>query len=905
MSTIKDVTALRHAGRYEEAYTLARQLLREEANEWTCMAMFWVLRDLARLAIELANQGDASNNGTGASNNALGGSDNPATASSNSSKAPNDGAPAEQLEALIAQGAEGVKVDETSGPEQLINFAKRCIYRMSKLSRHMVDDSGMGRLVVRKLWRMACPGFDELQQCAERSKSEPVEAYQQAVAVAGKQGEHIDAPLHEQLGWIICRYLKAHYEVMQPLQVKLTLLNYLKLRNPRPSLLHSQILEFALKFARTTTDFRLDGFLKLWNVDQFRRDDQNDSTVDDKTIYSLRKRVVLLLCSQGLALAAIAECMHMELNEITELWEEQQFWKLHALHKAGQLSDLWLQVDTYLRQTEQAPATGWTVRIVGVAMRHAEGHLSSFLALLTRGSLSGKAWQKQRGQDGKEYAPIAVQAAKRAYDLLKQLQQHDTYLGDKGLEMVASLCRLYDEIGRRGEGDEWTVRQRAILAVWGGDKDDARRRYRKLLSTLGDKYYIWAELADLVEDKELKAGLLMQALLREKNENLTGPIRLKLVEALLSMGCTTPARKLLDAYARHRQQQGKTCNVAYTELDRQIKAASGTDETPLDKQRLKLEALTFAYADCPEARFAVVNHYEVEGKSRLTLSNGRHEFSASSRRLRLDPKIEHGTIVNVRYHINGDRIIPLLASPLNEPLWGIFELQTGYVSYVNCDKHAVSVITPRSAYAFFFDKDDRYKPGDFITFRSYVTRNKAGESILRAVAPAPCQRDEALTRFNVTTAVVEHVNSSKQLFFLAPMYRNTGVVVRFDETALRPKPGDCFKLIYCERTDKQGKQHLVMLDLQPVAPDPRIVKEVSGYLHTMPRRGSDGGTYGFVDDIYVPGSLIPQQLGSTSPKATGKALRCTDGRWRMFELHVESSDDEFPGDDDRLTAEEE
>lgn len=68
----------------------------------------------------------------------------------------------------------------------------------------------------------------------------------------------------------------------------------------------------------------------------------------------------------------------------------------------------------------------------------------------------------------------------------------------------------------RNAGDEWTARQRAIISVWIGDKEDAVSRYRNLLEIMGEKYYTWQEMAQCVEEPLLRVGFLLRALELEK-----------------------------------------------------------------------------------------------------------------------------------------------------------------------------------------------------------------------------------------------------------------------------------------------------------------------------------------------------------------------------------------------------
>ena len=97
---------------------------------------------------------------------------------------------------------------------------------------------------------------------------------------------------HENYGWTIYRYLRDHIDQLDSIQVRTQLKNYINLHNERPSMLHSQILNFALNYSKQDSKFKLISFLRLWNPNNLRTDDFKDSrSYDDKIIPSLMSRI--------------------------------------------------------------------------------------------------------------------------------------------------------------------------------------------------------------------------------------------------------------------------------------------------------------------------------------------------------------------------------------------------------------------------------------------------------------------------------------------------------------------------------------------------------------------------------------------------------------------------------------
>ena len=96
---------------------------------------------------------------------------------------------------------------------------------------------------------------------------------------------------HESYGWIIYRYIKAEDSNLSSVEVRTFLRDYMNLKNERPSMLHSMILNFALNYSKSHSDFKFYNFLLLWNPDNLRYEDLNDGYKDGKSIPSLISRI--------------------------------------------------------------------------------------------------------------------------------------------------------------------------------------------------------------------------------------------------------------------------------------------------------------------------------------------------------------------------------------------------------------------------------------------------------------------------------------------------------------------------------------------------------------------------------------------------------------------------------------
>lgn len=81
---------------------------------------------------------------------------------------------------------------------------------------------------------------------------------------------------HESYGWVIYRYIRAEESNLSSVEVRTFLRDYMNLKNERPSMLHSIILNFALNYSKTHSDFAFYKFFLMWNPENLRHDDLRD-----------------------------------------------------------------------------------------------------------------------------------------------------------------------------------------------------------------------------------------------------------------------------------------------------------------------------------------------------------------------------------------------------------------------------------------------------------------------------------------------------------------------------------------------------------------------------------------------------------------------------------------------------
>lgn len=461
--SVKDVTNLRKEGRLNEALALAERELNEDTNEWTRMSLFWVLRDY---------------------------------------------------------------VKKVYIPQREIEKAKDAIEQMAILLPDMIDDSGVGEKTYQSLRRQILPNADALSNLAELSKTDPNKAYIDMTAQFGKAGNNIDENLHEDFGWVVYRYMKANCDVLTSIQTRTLLRDYMLLKNERPSMLHSTVLNFALNFSKGHSDFSFYRFFIMWGVENLRYEDYKKGYVDGHEIPSLISRICRAIIDSRETFPVNEFVNKFEENktEVIENLRQSYFWFLMKLHKEGNYDDLWKSFDYYADSFSSLGPSHWHSEILKIANRFMiDKNAYRFLSFMKQWdspemeNLRAEDWEKEKGEDGNEYPSLAMKSAKKCYECLKT---DATKRNEQ--ETLAWLKQKYTKVIKHDTEDGWSTRNYAKICIWDGSVDEAIDTYKSLLANMGDKYYLWSELAECItNDNTLRIGLFLKAKELEKKRGFS------------------------------------------------------------------------------------------------------------------------------------------------------------------------------------------------------------------------------------------------------------------------------------------------------------------------------------------------------------------------------------------------
>lgn len=132
------------------------------------------------------------------------------------------------------------------------------------------------------------------------------------------------------------------------------------------------------------------------------------------------------------------------------------------------------------------------------------------------------------------------------------------------------FCDLVDKALEQYPNNQNMHYFKSIVLISQGKTKDAIRYYKNLILKFPSKFYLWSQIAELVEDLDTKIGLLSKALTLEKDESFLGSVRLRMAEALITKGLKENAKYELDRYNDTYTSKGWNLKPQYWQLVNQL-----------------------------------------------------------------------------------------------------------------------------------------------------------------------------------------------------------------------------------------------------------------------------------------------------------------------------------------------
>lgn len=853
---VKEVTQLRKEGRLKEAFDLAEADLHNDPNEWSRMALFWVLRDI---------------------------------------------------------------VQNICIPNRNMELAQLYLARMKTLLPRMKDDNDAGRNAYNQLLKSLTPDAEMIKNARELSKTDPTAAYNQIIEKTGLSGDKIDAALHEDFGWIIYRYLKVNIKNLTSRQIRAFLRDYIMLKNERPSMLHSIMLNFALNFAKDHPDFSFYKFFLLWGAENLRPEDWQKGVFDGHVIPTLVERICreIQVSREQFDIQDFVNQFGKNRDTVIEHLRHNYFWKLMGWQKEKKWEELWAGFDNYAANYSVLGPSRWHSEILKIAYRFtSDKETYRFLPFMMRwygkGNLSPDDWKKEKSTEGIEYPSLAAKSAKRCFEIIKEDPQKK-----KNPDLIHWLKTLYAQTIEKDSDDDWSIRNYAIICTWEESVEEAILIYKKLLLHKNGQYYLWSELADCVADSALRTGLLLKAKSLEKNEDFLSNIHLALAKSWLQERAKKKACQELEIYIKHRKLKGWSISNDYQKLINESHSI-GDENRPVDPFVYIRNAEDFAYSEAQTQNFVLTEKWtDSENIEYSNFYDGSNlTFSSKTKRFSILKNCTPGTILQVKYYIPQKKVpqagvLSRISPPQYKPIkpliirktdltpWSILPIKYGVIDYINEQKQMLHILTQDSKQVFYPNLNPIFKRDTFVKFREFARFRKEHQETCVADV-CPCTTEEALTNMPSQIAVVDNINEAKQMFHIVLGTGKISGIVKFKQTRLRPSVGDLIHIIFCIKQNKDGKKFIKFLDIQPTKEEEnsQLKKTINGHLIVKYRHDNDFSgdennmdyepDFAFINDIYVHKNILRKYHIKKNCDVTAQLVLGGDNKWKIYDLKTDT-----------------
>ena len=807
--SFREVNNLRKAGRLDEALRLAKTDLQSEQSHWTYSALFWVLRDFCNLYI--------TNN--------------------------------------------------------QIQDALNVIQQMEAMVDFISDNDGVAHNTLQSLRRHTAPLSREVNDLVELSKNGQEEsAYAQIYEL--NRNNTISPFLHEDFGWIIYRYLKKCYDSCGSLTARRALHTYLQLETKHPSTLHSQILNVATLISESYEDFKFLPFLELWDVEMLSDNDFRSSIWNGREIQPLVERIIERCFKLGYGLNEVKDAFTMN-NDISEdlvlsIFARFHYFSIFNYSGENNTQSFFSEIDNYTSTIDGMHIKNEShSRILSLYLRKLPEESNAEAILVINkwglGNFRNEDWLREQKED-KVFPSLVEKVIKHYFAGLKCNAFRNVTPAFE--ELLEEACKKYD--------DDQLDRYLAILMLAKGNKEKALSIYRTLLLKL-NRFYVWKELAEATDDIELKISAYCKAIVSEPKDEFLGDIHLALAKLLIDDGFFPEAKRELQTYAETYQNKGWRVKEEFSHLCSMIQNnVTATDSNVLFYNSHMTFAENFVYSDIDWTTMFIADIYVQKDGDKQQIKKARlisvEGLSIVIKYKKLtSPNNFIGKCYDVKIHSKENRKEIVLIKESGFSIGQLLSPIVCYVDYHNKEKKCYHIVSEKQKELVLSHLPVKLNEGTFCrcyevpelkedTHDDYVFLDWDLRSTPKKTKPSKAifcdliEESEGIVKFPFETAVVNSINEGKELFHCV-FGRNSDIIIKFNQTTLRPQIGDYVNVRYIKKESKEGRFFRKMLAIEPTDSCDKVLKKtVSGSIRL--NCNSKGQLFGFVDDYYVPTHLV-------------------------------------------------
>lgn len=157
---------------------------------------------------------------------------------------------------------------------------------------------------------------------------------------------------------------------------------------------------------------------------------------------------------------------------------------------------------------------------------------------------------------------------------------------------------------------------KANVLISQGRKEEALKYYRDLILRFPSKFYLWMQVSELIDDSDLKIGLLSKALNCGTEEEFIGGVRLRMARTLIGKGMPSNGRYELDRYRSSYMAKGWRLKSEFLELFNSVSSVNPAENNQQVYNDYSPMAEQFIYSGLPEQIAVKVADRQLEDRNR-------------------------------------------------------------------------------------------------------------------------------------------------------------------------------------------------------------------------------------------------------------------------------------------------
>lgn len=266
--------------------------------------------------------------------------------------------------------------------------------------------------------------------------------------------------------------------------------------------------------------------------------------------------------------------------------------------------------------------------------------------------------EKGTTEDGKsiEFQSLAEKVTTCLY---KELKTRHTE------EFINKLFPFFETIKEKCPNNRFIGMYIAQLYYWQNEADKAIAEYKRILKTMPE-WFIWKNLGDICNDKNLQVSIYCKALTMIGKEEYIGELRLNLARLLMDSNKEQAAYEIEQYMRTYKNNRWNILGEVYM-LQNQLQGVTPCEHAKLFYRSNIEKAEDFAYSDIPVVKLTysgiVMNH---AGKERANLVSKRKRISVRTPLTSQLRKASVGDSFKVRVYNNNSRRIALTIHPTDK-----------------------------------------------------------------------------------------------------------------------------------------------------------------------------------------------------------------------------------------------